>query len=56
MLIDKLLEKEPKKWYPALSNEWGRLSQGNDAGIEHMNTIQFIHMIYAKHYSLSSMI
>ena len=22
------------KWIPALSNEWGRLAQGNDAGAE----------------------
>ena len=30
------------KWLPALSNEWGRLAQGNDAGVEATNTINFV--------------
>ena len=30
------------KWLPALSNEWGRLAQGNDAGVEATDTIQFV--------------
>ena len=30
------------KWFPALSNEWGRLAQGNDKGVESTNTIKFI--------------
>ena len=42
--IDKLLNgKDGKtKWNPALSNEWGRLAQGNDNGVEYTNTIEFI--------------
>ena len=42
MSIDQLLHSEPAKWNPALSNEWGRLSQGNDAGVESTHTIEFI--------------
>ena len=30
------------KWLPALSNEWGRLAQGNDTGVEATDTIQFV--------------
>ena len=30
------------KWEKALSNEWGRLAQGNDAGIVGTDNIQFI--------------
>ena len=39
--IDKLLKGSdaPTKWSPALSNEWGRLAQGNDNGVECTNTI-----------------
>ena len=33
---------EAKKWERALSNECGRLAQGNDAGIAGTDTIQFI--------------
>ena len=42
--IDALINGEDghKKWQPALSNEWGRLAQGNDAGVKHTDTIQFI--------------
>jgi len=40
--LDTLLSLEPDKWEPALSNEWGRLSEGNDAGVEYTNTIEFI--------------
>ena len=29
-------------WYPALSNEWGRLAKGNDNGVAFTNTIEFI--------------
>ena len=25
----------PTRWTPALSNKWGRLAQGNDAGVWH---------------------
>ena len=43
-LIDKLLNSKeaPEKWNPALSNEWGRLAQGNNRGVESTNTIKFI--------------
>ena len=30
------------KLTPALSNEWGRLDQGNNAGVESIDTIKFI--------------
>ena len=30
-------------WDKALSNEWGRLAQGNIYGIKHTDTIEFIH-------------
>ena len=42
--LDKLLNGKDSetKWFPALSNEWGRLAQGNDSGVESTNTIEFI--------------
>lgn len=42
--LDKLLNGEHGnlRWSPALSNEWGRLAQGNDRGVESTNTIDFI--------------
>ena len=42
--LDNLLNSKdgPTRWTPALSNEWGRLAQGNDAGVEHTDTIDFI--------------
>ena len=40
--IDSLLQKDPSKWNRALSNEWGRLAQGNDTGVIGTDTIQFI--------------
>ena len=44
MTLDKLLQGPHGKsrWEPALSNEWGRLAQGNDMGVEATNTIKFI--------------
>ena len=30
-------------WIQALSNEWGRLAQCNDAGVESTDTIRFVH-------------
>ena len=30
------------RWIPAMSNEWGRLAQGNDAGITATDTVDFI--------------
>ena len=42
--LDKLLAGEHgnSRWNPALSNEWGRLAQGNNTGIECTNTIDFV--------------
>ena len=42
--IDILLQGDDgkTKWTPALSNEWGRLAQGNNAGVESTDTIEFI--------------
>ena len=41
--IDSLLEGPNKHiWHRSLSNEWGRLAQGNDAGIKGTDTIRFI--------------
>ena len=42
--IDKFLQGEygSSRWYPALSNECGRLAQGNNAGVQHTDTIKFI--------------
>ena len=31
-----------ERWLPALSNEWGRLAQGNIRGVESTDTIDFI--------------
>ena len=30
-------------WLKSLSNEWGRLAQGNKYGVRSTNTIEFIH-------------
>ena len=30
-------------WNKSLSNEWGRLAQGNDNGVRSTDTINFIH-------------
>ena len=30
------------KWIPALSNEQGRLAQGNDAGVQSTDTVEFV--------------
>ena len=38
-----LLHKNPIRWYQALSNEFGRLTQSNDAGVRCTNTMNFIH-------------
>ena len=42
--LDNLLKGNHGKtrWAPALSNEWGRLAQGNDLGVESTDTIDFI--------------
>ena len=40
--LDDLLVQNPQRWNRALSNEWGRLSNGNDNGVEYTNTIEFI--------------
>ena len=41
--LDKLLGGEygDSRWQPALSNEWGRLAQGNDAGVAGTDTKAF---------------
>ena len=42
--IDSLLTGQNKDtWLRSLSNEWGRLAQGNDNGIKGTDTIEFIH-------------
>ena len=40
--LDSLLKKDPLIWGRALSNEWGRLAQGNKYGVQHTDTIKFI--------------
>ena len=40
--IDSLRKKFPEIWDKSLSNEWGRLAQGNKYGIIGTNTIDFI--------------
>lgn len=40
--INSLRKKDPEKWNRALSNEWGRLAQGNKYGVTATNTITFI--------------
>ena len=40
--LDSLLKKDPTIWGCALSNEWGRLAQGNKHGVQATNTIIFI--------------
>ena len=41
--LDKILggEHGGTRWKPALDNEWGRLTQGNDTGVAATYTIQF---------------
>ena len=42
--IDSLLKGPHSKiWERSLSNDWGRLAQGNDFGVRATNTIDFIH-------------
>ena len=42
--IDTLLQGSDRTiWNQSLSNEWGRLAQGNDHGVVATNTIDFIH-------------
>ena len=40
--LDNLLKKNPTGWSATLSNEWGRLSNGNDAGVESTDTLEYI--------------
>ena len=40
--LESLMKKDPIKWGKALSNEWGRLAQGNKHGVVATNTILFI--------------
>ena len=42
--MDKLLEGKDgfSKWIPALSNEWGRLAQGNDNNVVSTDCIDFV--------------
>ena len=40
--LDSLLKKNPLIWGRALSNEWGRLAQGNKYGVQYTDTIEFI--------------
>ena len=42
--IDTLINGEDgdTRWKLALSNEWGRLSQGNNAGVDQTDTIKFV--------------
>ena len=40
--IDSLLQKNHLRWSRSLSNEWGRLSQGNKFGVKATDTIDFI--------------
>ena len=42
--IDNLLHGEHRntRWKPALSNEWGRLAQGNNTGVEAMDNMSII--------------
>ena len=32
----------PNRWIPAMSNEWGRLAQGNDGGVTATDTVDFV--------------
>ena len=44
LTILQLLNGSNKKvWNRSMSNELGRLTQGNDFGVKHTNTMQFIH-------------
>ena len=40
--LDSLIKKNPEIWNKALSNEWGRLAQGNIYGVLSTDTIEFI--------------
>ena len=41
--IDTILKGSDQEiWTQSLSNEWGRLAQGNDAGVRSTDTIEFI--------------
>ena len=41
--FDNLLCNNPFHWYQVLSNEFGRLTQSNDAGVRCTNAKNFIH-------------
>ena len=41
--LDKLLNTDPSRWNQSLSNELGRLTQGNDAGVVAQDAMDFIH-------------
>ena len=45
--LEKLLASSdgPTKWTPVLSNEWGRLAQGNITGVKITDTIDFISFV-----------
>ena len=41
--IDTILKGSDRQiWLKSLSSEWGRLAQGNDAGVRSTGTIEFI--------------
>merc|ERR1712012_487590 len=42
LTIDKLRATNTTRWNRALSNEWGRLAQGNDHGVVAQDAIDFI--------------
>ena len=42
-IVDILITRKNKDiWLRSLSNEWGRLAQGNNLGVKGTNTIDFI--------------
>ena len=44
--IDSVLKGKSKTiWIQSLSNEWGRLTQGNDRGVKFTDTIDFKHQV-----------
>ena len=43
-IVDSLINGSNKKiWLRSLSNEWGRLAQGNNEGVKGTDTIDFTH-------------
>ena len=46
--MDALLTGNPTRWARSLSNEWGRLSLGNENGVEYTDTLELLRYLLTK--------